>query len=193
MFELFFRRFNEKVAISPQEEDVIKGFLVHKKLRRNQYLLQSGDICKHMVFVEKGILRAYIADSAGVVHITAFTLEGKNFVDMNSFVNEIPSGHNIDAIEDSELILISKSAHEALLRLMPKYETFVRILMTNDFLELQRRTANIISLSLEERYPAFLKVHPDLLQRVPLHMIASYMGISAETLSRVRSRLNSKA
>lgn len=192
MFELFFRRFNEKIAISPEEEEIIKSYLIHKKIRRNQYLLQSGDICKHIVFVEKGTLKAYIADTAGLVHITAFALEGQNFVDMDSFINEKPSSHNIDAIEDSELILISKFAHEELLRDMPKYETFVRMLMTDDYLALQRRTANMISLSLEERYPTLARIHPELIQRLPLHMIASYMGISAETLSRVRRRINNK-
>lgn len=192
MFEVFFTKFNEKVALTPVDEDLIRSYLTPKKLRKKQYFLQEGDVCKNICVVEKGSLRAYLVDEAGNERITAFALEGWTMGDLTSFIKSEPATLNIEALEDCELILISKTAHDELLQKMPKYETYIRILMTDAYLALQRRTTSMITLSVEERFIAFTEMYPNLLQRVPQHMIASYMGLSAETLSRVRSRISNK-
>ena len=192
MYDLFFRKFNEKVALTAGEEVFIKQHLTPKKLRRKQYLLQEGDVCKSICLVEKGALRAYVLDETGDEHITGFALEGWTFGDLYSFVNAEPATWNIDALEDCELVLISKPAHDELLQKMPKYETYIRILMTDAYMALQRRTTYMISLPLEERYLAFTQMYPTLFQRVPQHMLASFMGLSPETLSRVRSRISNR-
>lgn len=192
MYDLFFRKFNEKVALTAEEETFVKQFLTPKKLRRKQYFLQEGDVCKNICVVEKGALRAYVLNESGEEHITAFALEGWTLGDLSSFIKAEPATWHIDALEDCELTVISKQAHDELMQTLPKYETYIRILMTDAYMALQRRTTYMISLPLEERYLAFTQMYPTLFQRVPQHMIASFMGLSAETLSRVRSRISNR-
>ncbi|MFD2163149.1 Crp/Fnr family transcriptional regulator [Paradesertivirga mongoliensis] len=192
MYEVFFRKFNEKVALLPEEEEFLKQYLTPKKLRKKQYLLQDDDVCKYSCFVEQGALRAYLVDEKGDEHITAFALEGWTIADLSSFIRQEPATLNIDALEDCELVLISKSAHDELMLSMPKYETYFRILITDAYLALQQRTTNIISLSSEQRYKVFTQMYQSIFQRVPQHMIASFMGLSPETLSRIRGRISKK-
>ena len=192
MYEIFFQKFNEKVSLTAEDEALVKQYLTPKKLRKKQYLLQEGDVCKHICVVEKGALKAYVVDEKGDEHITAFALEGWTIADLSSFIKQEPATLNIDALENCELVLISNSAHADLLTKMPKYETYFRILITDAYIALQQRTINMISLPLEERYTTFTKMCQNIFQRVPQHMIASFMGLSPETLSRVRSRISSK-
>lgn len=192
MYEVFFQKFNDKVSLTAEEQDFLKKYLTPKKLRKKQYLLQEGDICKSICVVEKGALKAYVLDETGQDRITAFALEGWTLGDLYSYIKQEPATLNIDALEDCELVLISKTAHDELLQKMPKYETYFRILMTDAYMALQKRTTNMISLPLEERYKALAEMYPAIIQRVPQHMIASYMGLSKETLSRVRGRISNK-
>jgi CRP-like cAMP-binding protein len=192
MYELFFQNFNKKVSLTAEEETLIKTYLTPKKLRKKQYLLQEGDVCKTVAFIEKGVLKAYTCDDTGNEHIIQFALEGWVISDLYSFLTGEPATYNIDAIEDAELVLISKSAHEKLLQKLPKYETFTRMNITGAYLAMQKRLTSIISSPLEERYAKFTALYPDIVQRVPQHMIASYMGLTPETLSRIRRRISSK-
>ncbi len=192
MYELFFQQFNEKVPLTPEEQETIKTFLTPKKLRKKQYLLQEGDICKYIAFVEKGALKSYVIDEAGTERITQFALEGWTISDLYSFLTGEPATYHIDAIEDAELVLISKAAHEELLQKVPKYETYIRLQITGAYIALQRRLTSIISLPIEERYKNLIALYPSIVQRVPQHMIASYMGLTPETLSRVRGRVSGK-
>ena len=114
MYELFFQEFNKKVVLTQEEQDVIKSYLTPKKLRKKQYLLQEGDVCKTFAYVEKGALREYSLDENGNEHIIQFALEGWTISDLFSFLTGEPATYNIDALEDAELVLISKSAHEEL-------------------------------------------------------------------------------
>ncbi len=192
MYELFFQNFNKKVALTQEEETLIKTYLTPKKLRKKQYLLQEGDVCKAFAFIEKGALKAYSVDDSGNEHIIQFGLEGWIISDLYSFLTGEPATYNIDAIEDAELVLISKSAHEELLQKFPKYETFTRMNITGAYLAMQKRLNSIISSPLEERYANFTALYPEIVQRVPQHMIAAYMGLTPETLSRIRRRISSK-
>ena len=189
MYELYFQNFNKKAPLSEEEQNVIQKHLAVKKVRRKQYLLQEGDVCKTIAFVEKGTLRSYTVDESGNEHIMQFALEGWFISDLYSFLTGEPAIYNIDAIEDAEVVLISKSAHEKLLKTCISYETFIRELITGAYIALQKRINSIISFTLEERYEAFKAQYPPVAQRVPQHMIASYMGLTPETLSRVRRRI----
>jgi CRP-like cAMP-binding protein len=192
MYELFFRKFSEKVSLTPEEEVMIKTYLTPKKLRKKQCLLQEGDVCKAFAFVEKGALKAFSVDDSGNEHIIQFALEGWIISDLYSFLTGEPATYNIDAIENAELVLISKAAHEELLGKLPKYETFTRMNITGAYLAMQKRLTSIISSPLEERYANFTALYPDIVQRVPQHMIAAYMGLTPETLSRIRRRISAK-
>lgn len=192
MYEVFFQALKSKVDVTENDIAIIKAHLTPKKLRKKQYLLQEGDVCKFVAFVEKGVLRSYTIDEKGTERIIQFALEGWLISDLYSFLTAEPATYNIDAIEDCELVLISKTAHEDLLRTVPKYETWIRLQITSAYIALQKRLTSIISLALEERYENFTSIYPHILQRVPQHMIASYMGLTPETLSRVRKKMISR-
>ncbi|MGV3508680.1 MAG: Crp/Fnr family transcriptional regulator [Sphingobacteriaceae bacterium] len=192
MYEVFFESFNSKVPLTAEDETQIKKYLSPKKLRKKQYLLQEGDVCKTIAFIEKGALRSYSLDENGNERIIQFGIEGWIISDLYSFLTGESATYNIDAVEDSELLLINKSAHEEMLLTMPKYETFTRLNITGAYLAMQRRLTSIISMPLEERYSNFIEQYPHIVQRFPQHMIASYMGLTPETLSRLRRRISSK-
>lgn len=189
MYELFFQKLNEKITFSEEEQAIIKTYLTHKKLRKKQYLLQEGDVCKVIAFVEKGALREYNVDDKGNEHILQFALEGWVISDLYSFMTGEPATYNIDALEDSELVLITKSAQDEILKRVPKYETYSRMQITGAYMAMQKRITSILSTPIEERYLYFIKLYPNIVQRVPQHMIASYMGLTPETLSRVRKKI----
>lgn len=189
MYEVFFQSLRSKVPFTDDELEQIRPYLTPKKLRKKQYLLQEGDVCKYACFVERGALRSYVVDDKGTERIVQFALEGWTIADLYSFITGEPSTYNIDALEDSELVLISKKAHEELLEKIPRYETYHRLQITGAYLALQRRLVSITNLSVEERYTSFMNLYPNIAQRVPQHMIASYMGLTPETLSRVRKKL----
>jgi CRP-like cAMP-binding protein len=188
MYDLFFKELREKVDFSENELGIIKEQLTPKKIRKRQYLLQEGDVCKFIAFVERGTMRSYTVDEKGAEHIMQFALEGWMISDLYSFLTAEPATYNIDALEDCELVLISKASHEKLLASMWNYEKYIRLQLTNAYIAMQKRVTSIISFTLDERYAYFNALYPDIVQRVPQHMIASYMGLTAETLSRVRRR-----
>lgn len=189
MYEVFLEHINRKVPLTDEDQAIIKTYLTPKKVRRKQYLLQEGDVCKNIFFVEKGALRLYSLDESGREHILQFALEGWVISDLYSFLTGEPATYTIDAIEDSELVMVSKSAHEELLKKVRSYETFTRLNITGAYLAMQRRLTSTISATLEERYEAFVALYPHIAERVPQHMIASYLGLTPETLSRVRKRM----
>ena len=192
MYELFFKSLTDKVPFTDAELELIKTYLTPKKLRKKQYLLQEGDVARYTAFVEKGVLRSYTIGNKGGEHIIQFALEGWTIGDLGSFLNGTPSTYTIDALEDAELVLLSKTAHDALTEQIPRYETYMRQQLTGAYIAMQRRLTSLISLSLEERYTNFTEIYPDIVQRVPQHMIASYIGLTPETLSRVRRKMTRK-
>jgi len=189
MFELLFKAINEKVNLTTREEESCIPFFTAKKLRKKQYLLQEGDVCKYTAFVEKGLLRSYTVDHKGYEQIVQFALEGWWISDIYSFLTQEASPFNIDAFEDSELLLLTKASNEAMLEQVPKMEKYFRILSQNALVAMQRRLVGSLSQTAEEKYTGLMKTYPDIIQRVPQHMIASYLGITPETLSRIRKQM----
>lgn len=189
MYEVFFESLKSKAGFHDEDLALVRIHLTPKKLRRKQYLLQEGDVCKNIAFVEKGALRTYTVDELGTEHILQFALEGWTISDLYSFLTGEASTYNIDALEAAELVLVSKAAHEEMLQTIPKYETYVRLQVTGAYIALQRRITSVLSLTTEERYKNFTATYPNIVQRVPQHMIASFMGLTPETLSRVRKRM----
>lgn len=192
MFDLFFQKLSEKITISEADKEIFKSLLIPKKIRRKQYLLQEGDVCKYTAFVEKGALRSYTIDEKGGEHIIQFAVEGWYIADLYSFITGEPATNNIDAIEDSELLLISKAAQEELMKKLPQYEKFIYLQMQGAYVALQRRLTAMISMTTEEKYTNLLNTYPNIVQRVPQHMVASYLGLTPETLSRTRRQMTSR-
>jgi CRP-like cAMP-binding protein len=191
MFELLFQKLKEKIVLTEEEKELSKTFFTPKKLRKRQYLLQEGDVCKYIAFVEKGILRSYSLDEKGNEHIIQFAFEGWWISDQLSFFTGEPSSYTIDALEDCELLLLSRPAEEQMLEKIPKFERYFRILLQNNLINTQRRLVSSLSHSAEEKYTELLESCPTIPQRSPQHMMASYLGITPETLSRIRKKLAS--
>ena len=190
MYERYFNEFAKRVMLTQGDEELIRSYLTPKKIRKRQYLLQEGDVCKFIAFVEKGATRLYRVNEDGSEHVVAFALEGSFITDLYSFYTSEPSTYSIDAIEDSELVIITKSASDELRQESRKYQEFAFQATTEAYIQLERRVTSTISLNVDERYKELIANYPDIVQRVPQHMIASYMGLNPETLSRVRKRIS---
>jgi len=189
MFEVLFSKVEEKITLNEMEKEICRSLFIPKKLRKRQYILQQDDICKNLIFVEKGLLRSYSVDEKGNEHILQFAPEGWWIADVYSFFTGENSAYNIDAIEDSELLLITNPALEQLYERVPKFERYFRILTQNNMVAMQKRLTSELSSTAEEKYLKLISAYPNIVSRVPQHMIASYLGLTPETLSRIRKRI----
>lgn len=192
MFEAFEKYLIEKATLDAEEIQAVRAVCIEKRLRKRQYLLQEGDVCHYNCFVVKGCLRMYTVGEDGVGHMLRFAVENWWISDRESYNNGTPSQCYIDALENSEVILIDKPDFLQLLTTIPKVKHFVDTLLARSYDAIQHRVLGAISYSAEEKYQHFITRFPNIFQRVPLHMVASYMGISRETLSRVRSQFVQK-
>ncbi len=186
MFESLRTHVLRSVEMSEEDFDYGTTLMIPKKLRKRQYLLQAGDVCKCAAFVSRGCLRLYSLDDQGKEHIQNFAVEGWWITDSVSYQSQEPAANNIDALEDSELLLIDRKTQEKLVAAVPKWGEYLRLQLESIIKDALIRISDFVSLSSEERYKNFLRTSPDLAQRVPLHQIASYLGITPQSLSRIR-------
>lgn len=192
MFDLLFANIDKKILLTEEEKQLCRSFFTLKKLRKKQYLLQEGDVCKYTAFVNKGILRSYSVDNNGNELIVQFALEDWWLSDIYSFLTGEASTCNIDALEDTEILLITKSAQDEMLLQVPKMERYFRLLMQSSLIAFQRRLVSSLNFTAEDKYLQLIAVLPTIIQRVPQHYIASYLGITPETLSRIRRQIASR-
>jgi CRP-like cAMP-binding protein len=187
MHELILKNISRFITLTQEEEQYFISQLKVKKLKKKQYLLQEGDTIRFQYFVNKGCLRTYTIDERGLEHIIQFAIEDWWTGDMYSFLTQKPARYTIDAVEDSELFCLEKNALEQLYIKLPKFEKFFRHLLQNAFISLQERIISNLSQPADERYCSFIEKYPKMEQRLPLKQIASYLGITPESLSRIRS------
>jgi len=192
MLNHFFNKLSKDITLSEADKATFRENVIVKRLRKRQYLLQEGEVCKTLAFVSKGILRSYLVDEKSNERIIQFAPEGWFISDLYSFITENNSALNIDAIESSEVVLINKTAHAHLENLIPQFFKFNYLQYRGAYIALQKRLTDMFILSAEEKYIKMLKVYPDITQLVPQHMIASYLGLTPETVSRVRKKLGEK-
>jgi CRP-like cAMP-binding protein len=182
----FARHLLSVAAFTPAEIQQIEQLAVPKKLLRKEYVLREGEVNRHKIFVCSGLLRAYQLAPDGSEYIMRFAAEGAWMIDHESYSRQAPSRYFIQALEDAELLLLTKAHMDELIEFIPSlryYSEQVREQSMNH--SLQRILTNI-SYTAEEKYMSFVQSYPDVFNRVPLHMVASYLGVSRETLSRIR-------
>ena len=187
-----FQYINKYAIISEEDFKDFLSHFTHKKIRKKEYLLEEGEICKHMAFIIKGSMRKYYIDEKGIENIVDLYIENWWAGDRESFVNFTPSVYNIDAWEDCELFLISR---ENTLKLRDQCRAFNELLLKLDeqnTIATQKRITSTISSTAEKRYADFVEYYPHFIQRFPQHLIASYLGITKDTLSRVRRKMLKK-
>ncbi|MGE4514625.1 cAMP-binding domain of CRP or a regulatory subunit of cAMP-dependent protein kinases [Chryseobacterium taeanense] len=163
-----------------------------KKVQKNQFLLQYGEVCRYIYFVEKGLLKMYSIDKNGKEHIIQFAPESWLTSDRSSLYFNEKSIYYIEAVEDSEVLLLHPDFINKLIGEFPNSLEKSDILLQKHIKSLQDRINSLLGETAEERYMKFIKMYPDLLLRVPQWMIASYLGITPESLSRVRKELARK-
>jgi len=185
------RAYIEKYAsdnISDADFELVKKAFIFKRYKKGQYLLQEGEVCKYSAFILKGSMRQFSVDVKGIEHIIHFGIENWWVGDRESLTMLTPSKYNIDAIEDTEALLITSEDLQQLGDKLPTIEKMINTMNQRNFIASQKRIHDALSLTAEERYLELLKNHPDFLQRFPQTMLASYLGITAETFSRIRKK-----
>jgi len=190
MYESLIKYFNSytPTPLTEGEIDLIQTVFTPKKFRKRQYFLQEGEVCKYTAFIVKGAMRQYSVDDKGEEHIIRLYIENWWATDRESLMKQTPSIYFIDAWEDTEGLLVTKAALIDLIDGIPALSEWIRTLDANFAIASQRRLNAAISLPAEERYHDLEKTYPEFLQRFPQHIIASYLGINRETLSRIRGR-----
>jgi len=163
-----------------------------KKVKKYEFLLSKDEHCRHTFFVEKGLLRQYSIDEKGKEHILSFAPENWFVTDRESTYFNKPSAYFIQALEDSQVVLIDETFIQLLSKKIQTFTDFNNRLLHNHIRHLQNRINLLLSAVAEDRYLQFVKMYPDILLRVPQTMIASYLGITPESLSRVRRELARK-
>lgn len=174
--------------ISDADFELVKKAFIFKRYKKGQYLLQEGEVCKYSAFILKGSMRQFSVDAKGIEHVIHFGIENWWVGDRESLTMLTPSKYNIDAIEDSETLLITSEDLQELSAKLPVIGKMVNTMNQRNFIASQKRIHDALSLTAEERYLELLKNHPDFLQRFPQTMLASYLGITAETYSRIRKK-----
>ncbi|MFC6996924.1 Crp/Fnr family transcriptional regulator [Rufibacter roseus] len=177
-----------QTPLTQQEQALVQEAFHPKKLRKKQYLLQEGDISRYMAFVVSGAMRQYSVDEKGTEHVVQFAVENWWVGDRESFLMLTPSLYNIDAWEDTQLLVIEKADLLQLYEEVPTLLQMARRMDDRHSMATQRRINAAISFSAEKRYAEFVECHPEFVQRFPQHLIASYLGITKETLSRIRKQ-----
>src|SRR5450432_1879483 len=183
----YFNGYSSKL-LRGDEIDLIQRSFAPKKFRKRQYFLQEGEVCKNKAFIIKGAMRQYRVDEKGEEHIIKLFIENWWASDRESEMKKTPSIYFIDAWEDTEVLLVTKTDLVDLIDRIPILSEWIRKLDANSAIASQKRISAAISLSAQERYYDLERTNPEFLQRFPQHIIASYLGINRETLSRIRSR-----
>ncbi|UKB77490.1 Crp/Fnr family transcriptional regulator [Chryseobacterium sp. MEBOG07] len=188
MFEVLLSHIENKVDITEEQKSQLQSFFTLKKLRKKQYLLQEGDICKSLSFVSKGLLKSYFLDEKGNENINMFAFEGWWISDFNSFINHEKSVLNIDAIEETEVLMITLEDYEKMMMEIPVMDRYFRILYQNSLVTKDYRLIVSNSYTAEEKYLQLTQKNPEMIKRVPHNLIASYLGLAPETVSRIRKK-----
>jgi len=192
MFEVLLAYFQRNFILTAEDIALIKSLFIPKEIKKGEFMLREGEVPKYGAFVCKGFLRSYFIDNKGKEHIIQFAPENWWVSAKPDGSQQTPSTIFIDAIEDSEILLIDRAGHIAMMEKVPGYATSFLSGMQKRSEAKEKRIVHSLAATAEERYNDFLQTYPNIVQRIPQHMLASYLGITPETVSRIRRKAMSK-
>ena len=185
--EPLIRNLSRFVILGNDDIQIIQSLFTKKKFRKRHYILQEGDVSRWETYVVTGLSRTYEVDEKGLEHVIQFGPEDWWVGDLFSFLTETPTKFNVDCLEDTEVLQIAKADLELLYQKVPAVERYFRIIVQNAYIASVNRISSSLQKTAEERYHEFIARYPQIEQRVPNHQIASYLGITPQSLSRIRS------
>ena len=187
MWDLLLQNIAKKgVQLTEAESEIVTAQFRYRKYRKNQYILQQGDVARCESFILQGLTRTYLVDDKGQEHVLYFGQEDYWVGDLYSHFSEKPAHYNIDCLEETEVLQITKQSIEVLCLQVPKMNAFYRYLYRGSIIAHENRTVSVMTKTTMERYQEFIQKHPQLEQRIPNLQIASYLGITPQSLSRIR-------
>ncbi len=187
--DVFLNHIQQTIPLTAEEKALLTSKLTKRKYLKGQYIGQEGDVTRHLSFILDGTVRTFYLDDNGTEHIISFGIENWWVGDLGSMITQKPADFNVQCVENSEVVQIPCEELEALYIAIPKLERFFRLLMERAYASTQRRLVRNYSLSAKDRYLLFLDKYPETANRVPQYMIASYLGITKEFLSNIRSQI----
>jgi CRP-like cAMP-binding protein len=186
MFEIFETYITANGDFTPEDLTLMRSLAIVKRVRRKEFLLREDEVCKYKIFIAKGLLKSYHLKDNGTEQIMRFSPENTWTTDHESFKKQTPSTCNIEALENTEVVLWTRENLAKLNASIPAFKSYMERLIDGGLKSSQERILRILSYTSEEKYEDFIASFPDVFRRVPLHMVASYLGVSRETLSRIR-------
>ena len=188
MFTVLYSFLAQRMQLTTEQFDFIQTLFIPKQYAKGEFLIREGEVAKYGAFVAKGCLRSYVVDNKGKEHIVQFAPETWWLTDINSIMHGVPSLYFMDALEPSDVLLIDAPSHKRLMEEIPGFANAFFAGQQKHTASKDKRIINSLTATAEERYQNFLQTYPSIAQRIPQHMLASYLGITAETLSRIRKR-----
>ena len=192
MLEKFAQYLRDRLSITDEQASEAVSCLKTKTIKKGEILLNAGDLKSESYFINSGLLRYFSIDEKGKEHIIQFAPENWMLSDRDTFVFNEPSVFYIEAIEDTEVVVVKKDFFSAIQNIVPEILQLNILMLHNSIRFMQKRINMLLSATAEERYLDFIKLYPNLTLRVPQWMIASYLGVTPESLSRVRKDLAKK-
>jgi CRP-like cAMP-binding protein len=187
-FQKILKNVAKHISLSKKDREYFTSLLTVRNIPRHAQILTEGKPCRHIYYVNKGAFRSFCTDTKGNERIVMFAIDDWWITDMHSFALEKGAIVSIAAIEDSEILQLEKSDLEKLYTKVPAFERFFRIMMQNAYIREQLRITESLTLDASQRYHSFTARYPQFMQRIPLGMIASYLGVTPQFLSVVRKR-----
>ncbi|TDQ15079.1 CRP-like cAMP-binding protein [Algoriphagus boseongensis] len=182
--------FDQILPLNEEEKNALEEVYQERRIKRRQFILQEGDICKHYTYVVEGCFKMYLIDPNGKEHNLQFAIENWWIGDIGSFHSEEPSKLTVEALENSVILQIKKEDQLRLFEAYPKFDRIFRVLTENALVSAQRRILQNISSTAEDRYLDFVKRYPYFFNRISNVQIASYLGVTPEFLSTIRKKLS---
>jgi len=188
-YSSFLNYINNYIDLSEKEIAFLRSNTNYKKYLKGHYIVQQGAVCKHTNFIISGCTKNFYVDQQGQEHIVTFAIENWWSADLSSFITQTPSDFNVKCIEATEVIQFTYQNQDEIFQNIPKMETLFRKLLEKALVSSQKRIVNNFSLSAKDQYLYFKKQFSTIEQRVPQYMVASYLGITKEFLSKIKTEL----